>query len=329
VHISGTKALSDGSRFLRRRLVIIIGVRMTSVSLQLLKLILAWHMMLTTLSFVPAIRTNLRRACVPFQTKITGVTPPLQQQLGALSCQNRASSSFSSFDSFIEDRVTVVGYGSLLSEKSARLTVPSLTNFRLGRVSNFRRVFSHPSSGFFKHGIANMETLEIAAFSAENCEGSPGFVVSVFEIPIQKMDDVMPNGIPRKLYEREASYDIVEVPFEDTASKEGASHALMCIRSTDEIFIEKWGQDRFDKLFRHYGIETIWGWSKDSGIRPCPVYLRHCYLAAQSMGDICLNSFLDESYLVDRTTTIRQYLDQYPAVLLVQPPPELAIRYNG
>jgi hypothetical protein len=301
---------------------------MTSISLQLLKLVLAWHMMLTTLSFVPIIRTNLKRACVPFQTKIiTGVTPP--QQLGALSCQNRASSSFSRFDSFVEDRVTVVGYGSLLSEKSARLTVPSLTNFRLGRVSNFRRVFSHPSSGFFKHGIANMETLEIAAFSAEDCEGSPGFVVSVFEIPIQNIDDVMPNGVPKKLLEREASYDIVEVPFEDTGSKGGASHALMCIRSTDEIFIEKWGQERFDKSFRHYGLETIWGWSKDSGIRPCPVYLRHCYLAAKSMGDICLNSFLDESYLVDRTTTIRQYLDQYPDVLLVKPPPELAVRYNG
>jgi hypothetical protein len=304
---------------------------MTSVSLQLLKLVLVWHMMLSTLSFVPIIRTNFKRVCVPFQTKIiTSVTPP--QQLGALSCQNRASSSsssFSSFDSFVEDRVTVVGYGSLLSEKSARLTVPSLTNFRLGRVSNFRRVFSHPSSGFFKHGIANMETLEIAAFSAEDCEGSPGFVVSVFEIPIQNMDDVMPNGVPKKLLEREASYDIVEVPFEDTGSKGGASHALMCIRSTDEIFIEKWGQDRFDKSFRHYGLETIWGWSQDSGIRPCPVYLRHCYLAAKSMGDVCLNSFLDESYLVDRTTTIRQYLDQYPDVLLVEPPPELAIRYNG
>jgi hypothetical protein len=307
---------------------VIIGVLMTSVSLQLLKLVLVWHMMLPTLSFVPIIRTNLKRACVPFQTKIIiGVTPP--KQLGVLSCQNRASSSFLSFDSFIEDRVTVVGYGSLLSEKSARLTVPSLTNFRLGRVSNFRRVFSHPSSGFFKHGIANMETLEIAAFSAEDWEGSPGFVVSVFEIPIQSIDDVTPNGVPRKLFEREASYDIVEVPFEDAGSKRGASHALMCIRSTDNIFIEKWGQDRFDKSFRHYGLETIWGWSKDSGIRPCPVYLRHCYLAAKSMGDICLNSFLDESYLVDRTTTIREYLELYPEVLLVQPPPELAIRYNG
>jgi hypothetical protein len=205
----------------------------------------------------------------------------------------------------------------------------SLTNFRLGRVSNFRRVFSHPSSGFFKHGIAKMETLEIAAFSAEDCEGSPGFVVSVFEIPIENIDDITPNGVPRKLLEREASYDIVEVPFEDTGNTRGASHALMCVRSTDEIFIEKWGQERFDKSFRHYGIHSIWGWSKDSGIRPCPVYLRHCYLAAKSMGDICLNSFLDESYLVDRTTTIRQYLEHYPDVLFVQPPPELAVRYNG
>jgi hypothetical protein len=302
---------------------------MTSVSIQLLRLVLVCQMVLTTLSFVHITRTNLiKRARVSFPAKqiITVVNP---QQLRALSCQNRASTSVSSCDSFIEDRVTVIGYGSLLSEKSARLTVPSLTNFRLGRVSNFRRVFSHPSSGFFKQGIANLETLEIAAASAEHCEGLPGFVVSVFEIPIENRDDVTPNGIPRKLLEREASYDIVEVPFEDTENKGGTPYALMCVRSTDAIFIKKWGQDRFDKSFRHYGIETIWGWSKDSGIRPCPVYLRHCYLAAKSMGDICLNSFLDETFLVDRETTIRQYVERYPEVLLQQPPPDLTVRYNG
>jgi hypothetical protein len=299
---------------------------MTSVSIQLLRLVLACQMMFNTLSFVPITRTNLiKRACVAFfPTKRITVVNRV-----AFSFQDRTSTSVSSSDSFIVDRVTVLGYGSLLSEKSARLTVPNLTNFRLGRVSNFRRVFSHPSSGFFRHGIANLETLEIAAFSAEDCKGLPGFIVSVFEIPIDNRYDSLLDGVPRTLLQREASYDIVEVPFEDSRNSGGTSHALMCVRSTDAIFIEKWGQERFDKSFRHYGIETIWGWSKDSGIRPCPVYLRHCYLAAKSMGDICLNSFLDESYLIDRTTTIRQYLDQYPDVLLVQPPQELAVRYNG
>lgn len=78
------------------------------------------------------------------------------------------------------------------------------------------------------------------------------------------------------------------------------------------------------------GIKTIWGWERESGLRPCRVYLRHCYLAAQSMGDKCFDSFLDETFLVDRTTTIREYIDQHPGLIEnTIPPPGFENRYNG
>ena len=51
------------------------------------------------------------------------------------------------------DQITILGFGSLLSEKSAQLTFPTLKNFRLGRVPNHRRVFAHPASIFFKRWV--------------------------------------------------------------------------------------------------------------------------------------------------------------------------------
>jgi hypothetical protein len=46
--------------------------------------------------------------------------------------------------------IKILGFGSLLSERSSRMTFPKLENFRLGRVPNFRRVFGHPASIFFQ-----------------------------------------------------------------------------------------------------------------------------------------------------------------------------------
>jgi hypothetical protein len=98
-------------------------------------------------------------------------------------------------------------------------------------------------------------------------------------------------------------------------------------------------------------VSTIWGWGSDSGILPCPVYLRHCVLAAQKQvsvpvpvgevalrketrhcfdfvrrcahadwdggqGDPVYSSFLQETYLADRTTTIGEHLRKRPDIML-------------
>jgi hypothetical protein len=178
-----------------------------------------------------------------------------------------------------------------------------------------------------------METLQMSSLSVEYEEGFPGFVASVFEVP---NNDMMADGIPsEKFLEREAEFNIIEVPFvpldedEEDKSSGSESKGVICTRSTDEAYVKRWGTDRFQEDFQKYGIDTIWGWSKESGLRPCAVYLRHCYLAAKSMGETSFDSFLDETFLVDRRTTIRQYLERHPEVLLVEPPAELAYRYGG
>eukprot|EP00977_Amphora_coffeiformis_P018250 scaffold6345_cov155-Amphora_coffeaeformis.AAC.2 len=230
-----------------------------------------------------------------------------------------------------QETLTILGFGSLLSEKSARTTFPDLQHFRLGRLPGYRRVFAHPADIFFQRGIADLATKQMSSLSVEPFEGA-ACIVTVFEVPNK---DMMEDGTPcRAFLEREAEFDIVPAPYyeldQDSPKyspepKEG----IVCKRSTDEAFIQRWGKEHFKEAYGKYGIDTIWGWSEDSGLRPCAVYLRHCYLAAKGMGDNCLRSFLSDTFLVDRKTTVAEYLAQHPEVLETQPPPELAERYGG
>lgn len=248
--------------------------------------------------------------------------------------------------------VTILGLGSLLSERSSRSTFPDLTNFRLGRISNrYRRVFGHPASIFFQRGLADQGTKEFSSLSAEefvpddpNAEYQGGFVCSVFEVPreqvykdVQGSDGSITTKPTGAFLEREEEFDIVEVPFVEFSDYDGsnsvfeaAKKGTLCTRYTDEGFVERWGTERFDENYGKYGIQSIWGWQRDSGLRPCRVYLRHCYLAAQSMGQECFDSFLDETFMVDRTTTIREYINKNPGLIEnTIPPPGFEQRYSG
>ena len=91
------------------------------------------------------------------------------------------------------DEITILGFGSLLSLDSSRLTFPTLRNFRLGRVLNHRRVFAHPASIFFQRNIADLDTLEMSSLSCEYEEGQ-SFVCSVFEVPNEGLTAVASNG---------------------------------------------------------------------------------------------------------------------------------------
>ena len=65
---------------------------------------------------------------------------------------------------------------------------------------------------------------------------------------------------------------------------------------------------------------------------PCPVYARHCVLAAGRDGVPAgaRTSFLDETFLSDRVTTLRAYLAGAGAHVMASEPPEhLKHRYGG
>ncbi|EED90964.1 predicted protein, partial [Thalassiosira pseudonana CCMP1335] len=231
-------------------------------------------------------------------------------------------------------QITILGFGSLLSIKSARLTFPSLQNFRLGRIPNHRRVFSHPASIFFQRGIARMDTLEMSSLCAEYKEGH-SFICSVFEVPNEGLTAIASDGegtgewIPSRAFlEREEEFEIAMVP-NSTASDDTVKYGVLCRRSTDESYLAHWGEAHFQKQYLDYGVKTIWNWDEDSGLRPCQVYTRHCVLASEGIGGACQDSFLDDTYLVDRRTTLREYLNQYPEIMTTEPPEELKERYGG
>ena len=266
------------------------------------------------------------------------------------------SSSSSSSSSSTSDTITILGFGSLLSKTSAQMTFPNLQNFRLGKIQNYKRVFAHPASIFFQRDIINYDTKEMSSLSAEYCVGA-SFICSVFEVcnnngelmERQRSTNSHDNDgsledyhhVPSMAFrEREEEFDIIMVPYEEiisnssstlssSSSSSSTKVGILCCRSTDEKYIKLWGQKRFDENYKKYNIDTIWNWGKDSGLRPCGPYLRHCVLAAKKMGPVCFDSFLDETFLVDRKTTIRSYLRQYPHVMDTLPPPELQQRYGG
>ncbi|ESR32728.1 hypothetical protein CICLE_v10005508mg [Citrus x clementina] len=214
--------------------------------------------------------------------------------------------------------ISISGFGSLLSENSARSTFPNLINFRVAKLHGFRRVFAHVAPIFFERGIAKPKTKEISSLSVEPREGET-LIVTVFEI--QKSE------IPAFI-KREHEFCFLAVSPETLDGKPFTNRAVLCARSSDEEFFQIRCKGSKEIYFHHYGrynIDKIW---RDD-ILPCRVYLRHCVLAAKNLGDEAYNNFLDHTSLGDRKTTIREYLATTGAGIMEEEPPEsLKTRYE-
>ncbi|GMH92446.1 hypothetical protein TrST_g1897 [Triparma strigata] len=226
---------------------------------------------------------------------------------------------------------TIIGFGSLLSPVSASHTCPSLTNFRLCRVKSFRRVFSHPASIFFDRGIALPSTKEIASLSTEPAGEDDGFVVSTFDVPNSELSGLL---------EREEEYNFVRIPVYPLLSSPlpkstPVGSGYMCTRSTDfEVLTTRSLFSKYEPhLQPNYGFVSVWDeWGSDSGILPCPVYLRHCVLSSRRE-DVCeegRRSFMEETFLADRVTSLERYMEvEGERIMKCAPPKELEGRYSG
>lgn len=193
--------------------------------------------------------------------------------------------------------LTICGFGSLLSERSARSTFPDLINFRVARLNGFRRIFAHVAPVFFDRGIANPQTKEMSSLSVEPCEGET-LIVTVFGIK--------KSEIPSFL-QREHEFRFLAVLPETLDGRLFTSPAVLCARFSDEEYLQircKGSQEIYFQRYGQYNIHKIW---RDD-ILPCRLYLRHCILAAKNLGDEAYNNFLDHTFLGDRKTTIREYL---------------------
>jgi len=217
-----------------------------------------------------------------------------------------------------QDEITIIGFGSLISETSSRGTFPTLTNFREARIEGHRRLFIHPAFIFFERGIANLEEKKYSSLCTEPSDDH-GFVATVFEVSGQTKQEWL---------RREEEFVFRVVPYTNLADgKQGMG--LMCSASeSDDVYIGRWGREKYESALQKWGLSSIWH-PRHEGILPCDVYLRHCVLAASGRSNECSDSFLDETFLSDRSTTIRQYLENHPNVMESLPPETLLGRYSG
>ncbi|GJM88354.1 hypothetical protein PR202_ga04409 [Eleusine coracana subsp. coracana] len=108
---------------------------------------------LTLLPSPPAAAISLRRP--PEHTRRRLMSPPTAS-ISAASGSFLELTTAADFASVASPggRISVIGFGSLLSERSARSTFPELEGFRVAALRGFRRVFAHVAPIFFERGIA-------------------------------------------------------------------------------------------------------------------------------------------------------------------------------
>ena len=244
-------------------------------------------------------------------------------------------------------RVTIAGFGSLLSRASAAHTFPGLVNFRVGRLGGgagggaragagtaWRRVFAHTTAIFHTRGVARLASREVASLSVEPAPpGAPPLAVSLFEVAATP-------AAAAALVDREHEFQLVALPVTDwddgsaTAAATPPRLAVVCAAWSDAAYKSarcppaEWAR-RYRGTYPDgtpFSIARVWD---DADVLPCRAYLRHCVLAARALGPAVEACLLDNTLLADRATVLRAWLAANPDIMEEEPPPELAGRYGG
>lgn len=188
--------------------------------------------------------------------------------------------------------LTIIGFGSLLSEASARRTTPGLANYRLVTVGGYRRIFNKVGIVFIsKFGASPCD--RTVSSCATRHDGTTRMICAAFEVPAAEFP---------ALEEREHRYGWIEVEYEGQC---GSGRGLMCTESTDDAYRAKCGSSHeYEQRVGQYYRGKLW---RDD-ILPFPLYLDFCLDAARTHGHRVVDNFLDTSFLADNVTTIRTFL---------------------
>jgi len=179
-----------------------------------------------------------------------------------------------------------------------------LTNFRTGTVRGYKRVFDHVGIIFIQNLLVEKDSLEISSVCAEE-DPTREMLVSIFEIP--------ETEIPL-FYQREDFFNVKEVDVEEHKDEKKIIRGLMCTRfASDEALIAAnfGSKETFENRFKGFYQGRIY---RDD-ILPCRIYLKHCLVAAKRLGDEFEANFLNYTFIADRITTIRQYLEAHPGMM--------------
>ena len=207
-----------------------------------------------------------------------------------------------------DDRITIFGYGSLLSVWSCRRTCPSVSDHRLAVLPGWQRVFSLVSASQLRNGNADAVLRQLAAVAvapAFQTESPPFTVGALFSINRDEF---------AALCKREHRYEIkkLECYEADDVKRERSIPAFVVLESTDENYFRKCNSEqaegeaegsKYHELIGQFYDGSLWG---RQDIFPVTKYLRFCVAAAHVLGgSAAQNNFLDASFLADRSTSIR------------------------
>jgi hypothetical protein len=129
-----------------------------------------------------------------------------------------------------EGRITIIGFGSLVSEASARKSF-EFSNFRWGQVKGWARIFNLASCRLIDIGDVRYSTGEIAALSFGMMDNVTSTVALL---------DITSDGL-KSFLTREAGYFISAVPYLDSSGRNGC--ALVCAEADDDEIVSIWGSD--------------------------------------------------------------------------------------
>lgn len=174
-------------------------------------------------------------------------------------------------------------------------------NFRPAILNAYQRSSRLVSISGIRSGKANMETLEIAAMSIDPCSSSSTYGC-LFEI---SEEDLAPY------IEREHRYTIKKVNVIDAENGSPCS-AYTVVSRTDEDYLMSMegGEKEMEERVGQYYKGALW--ARDD-IFPLRDYTNNVIKAAHRLGgDRWMLNVLDESFLSDRKTTLREYYQKYP-----------------
>lgn len=183
-----------------------------------------------------------------------------------------------------------------------------------------------PSDPNLRLASLSAEEIEITSDFTSPAEEAVGFVAAAFDV---HLDDTQRAAF----VERERTYCIAKVPYYDIDSDYVAlpkGRGVICLAGSDGGVLSSILEPVISQL-KDAG-RSVWHWERDSGLLPADIYLRHCLLAVKKAGRVAEASFLEETFLADRRTSLAAYLerdDNMKRVMMAVPPEDLMERFNG
>jgi len=200
--------------------------------------------------------------------------------------------------------IKIFGFGTLVLKESSLITCPNLQNFQPAMTKNAARVFGKVNLRAAYRGDVNWDEMKVASCFLEEKQGSQVMGVS-YDIP----ENDWPN-----LRARELDYDCRQIDIFDLDGNPQGKALTFFGYPNDEKFLGMMSEgDQIYLTSRRKGYKDA---IYRQGIYPAESYIDKCMNAFSHVDTRMMQNFLDNSFLADRTTTLRSYLkENYPELL--------------